>query len=160
MIGKSVMIKGQIFSKEDLYIDGEVEGSVELPESRLTVGPNGRIRAGVRAKDVTVLGTIHGNMEVGDKVDIRKDAHIVGDIKTARFAVEDGANFKGSIDMIKAEVKKPAPAPAAQPAPAPASVGATPVPTGVGANPSPNHPASVSGPQAAPLAASAMEPKR
>ena len=105
VIGKSVMIKGQIFSREDLTIDGEIDGSVELHEHRLTVGPNGKLQAGVKAREVVVLGTIHGNVEASDKIDIRKDAKLVGDIKTTRIVIEDGAYFKGSIDIVRPEVK-------------------------------------------------------
>jgi cytoskeletal protein CcmA (bactofilin family) len=108
VIGKSVMIKGQIFSREDLTIDGEVEGSVELHEHRLTVGPHGKLQAGVKAREIVVLGSVHGNVEASDKIDIRKDARLVGDIKTARIVIEDGAYFKGSIDIAKPEVSKPA----------------------------------------------------
>jgi cytoskeletal protein CcmA (bactofilin family) len=117
-IGKAVMIKGQIFSREDLTIDGEIDGSVELHEHRLTVGPNGKLQAGVKAREVVVLGTIHGNVEASDKIDIRKDAKLVGDIKTARIVIEDGAYFKGSIDIARPEISK-TPAPS-QPKSAPA----------------------------------------
>lgn len=126
-IGKAVMIKGQIFSREDLVIDGEVEGTVEAHEHRVTVGPNGKVQASVKAREIVVLGGIHGNVEATDKIDIRKDARLVGDIKTSRIVIEDGAYFKGSIDIIKADAK-PQHAPrertAAQPqnaAPAPAA---------------------------------------
>ena len=119
VIGKSVMIKGQIFSREDLTIDGEIDGSVELHEHRLTVGPNGKLQAGVKAREVVVLGTIHGNVEASDKIDIRKDAKLVGDIKTARIVIEDGAYFKGSIDIARPEAAK-SPAPS-QPKPQSAS---------------------------------------
>lgn len=112
VIGKSVMIKGQIFSREDLTIDGEIDGSVELHEHRLTVGPNGKLQAGVKAREVVVLGTIHGNVEASDKIDIRKDAKLVGDIKTARIVIEDGAYFKGSIDIARPEAPRVAGAPA------------------------------------------------
>lgn len=114
VIGKSVMIKGQIFSREDLTIDGEIDGSVELHEHRLTVGPNGKLQAGVKAREVVVLGTIHGNVDASDKIDIRKDAKLVGDIKTARIVIEDGAYFKGSIDIVRPEAKAAA-APQAKP---------------------------------------------
>ncbi len=124
VIGKSVMIKGQIFSREDLTIDGEVEGSVELQENRLTVGPHGRVQAGVKAREMVVLGTIHGNVEVSDKIEIRKDAKLVGDIKTARIVIEDGAYFKGGIDIIKPDPPKVAP-----PAPKPPVTASVP-PTG------------------------------
>jgi cytoskeletal protein CcmA (bactofilin family) len=118
VIGKSVMIKGQIFSREDLTIDGEIDGSVELHEHRLTVGPNGKLQAGVKAREVVVLGTIHGNVEASDKIDIRKDAKLVGDIKTARIVIEDGAYFKGSIDIVRPEAARTpgAAQPKAQPA--------------------------------------------
>ncbi|MBK5294455.1 MAG: polymer-forming cytoskeletal protein [Acidobacteriia bacterium] len=127
-IGKSVIVKGQLFSREDLYIDGEVEGSVEMQEHRLTVGPNGKLAAGVKARDIVVLGTIHGNVEVGDKIEIKKDAKLVGDIKTVRIVIEDGAYFKGSIDITKAEASKAqptrAPQSSAAPSPSPAAAAA------------------------------------
>jgi cytoskeletal protein CcmA (bactofilin family) len=123
VIGKSVMIKGQIFSREDLTIDGEIDGSVELHEHRLTVGPNGKLQAGVKAREVVVLGTIQGNVEASDKIDIRKDAKLVGDIKTARIVIEDGAYFKGSIDIVRQEAKAaaapPPPKPVVATSPAP-----------------------------------------
>ncbi len=121
VIGKSVMIKGQIISREDLTIDGEVEGSIELVEHRLTVGPHGRVQAGIKAREAVILGTVHGNVDTADKLEIRKDAKLVGDIKTARVVIEDGAYFKGSIDIIKVEPPKvaaPPPPPKPQPAPA------------------------------------------
>lgn len=118
VIGKSVTIKGQIFSQEDLTIDGEMEGSIEVKEHRLTVGPNGRIQAGVKAREIIVLGTINGNVEVSDKIDIRKDARLVGDIKTARIVIEDGAFFKGNIDITRGgTAETPKPAAASQPKP-------------------------------------------
>lgn len=107
-IGKSVIIKGQLFSREDLYIDGEIDGSVDILEHRLTVGPNGKLQAGVRAKEIVVLGTIHGNVEAAERIEIRKDAKLVGDIKTVRIVIEDGAFFKGSIDIVRpVEAPKP-----------------------------------------------------
>ena len=122
VIGKSVMIKGQIVSREDLTIDGEVEGTVELQEHRLTVGPNGKVRADIKAREIVVLGNVYGNVEVADKIEIRKDAKLVGDIKTARIVIEDGAYFKGTTDIIRPEPKA---APAAS---RPAPVQAAPVP--------------------------------
>jgi cytoskeletal protein CcmA (bactofilin family) len=112
VLGKSVIVKGQIISREDLTIDGEVEGTVELHEHRLTIGPNGRVKASVKARELVVLGNIQGNVETTDKIDIRKDAKLVGDIKTARIVIEDGAYFKGNIDIVRPEAAKPAPAPA------------------------------------------------
>ena len=123
-IGKAVKIVGQIFSKEDLYVDGDLEGTVELLEHKLTIGPNGNIHAGIKAREVVALGTIQGNVEAADKIEIRKDARLVGDIRTARILIEDGAYFKGSIDIIKPEpvrvAVKPQPAAAAAAPPAPA----------------------------------------
>jgi len=123
LIGKSVVVKGEILSREDLTVDGEVEGTVELQEHRLTVGPNGKLKANVKAREIVVHGTIHGNVDVGDRIDIRKDAKLVGDVRTARIVIEDGAYLKGNIDIVKTEVPKPAaaPRPPATPPPAPAA---------------------------------------
>src|SRR6266853_433591 len=105
-IGKAVKINGQIYSKEDLYVDGDVEGTIELQEHRLTIGPNGKVHSSVKAREVVVLGNIQGNVEASDKLEVRKDARLVGDIKTARIIIEDGAYFKGSIDIVKPEPAK------------------------------------------------------
>jgi len=122
-IGKSVTFKGQLFSREDLFFDGEIEGSIEMPEHRLTIGPNGKVSAGIKAREIVVLGTINGNVEAGDKLDIRKEARLLGDIRTARIVIEDGAFFKGSIDIVKPEPQKaPPPQPRPQaPAPTPSA---------------------------------------
>jgi cytoskeletal protein CcmA (bactofilin family) len=114
-IGKAVKIVGQIFTKEDLYVDGDVEGTIESIDNKVTIGPNGRVQAGIRAREVIILGQVQGNVETSDKVDIRKDAKLVGDITTSRISIEDGALFKGSIDIKKAEPKvtaAPTPSPA------------------------------------------------
>ena len=125
-IGKSVTIKGQISSREDLVVDGDVEGSIELQEHKLTVGPNGKVNAGVKAREIVVLGTIHGNVEALDRIDIRKDAKLVGDIQTARIVIEDGAYFKGSIDIVKQDLPKPAALPPRPQAVSPAAAAAAP----------------------------------
>ena len=126
-IGKAVKIVGQIYSKEDLFVDGDLEGTVEALEHKLTIGPNGTVHAGVKAREVVALGTIQGDVEATDKIEIREDAKLVGNIKTARIIIEDGAYFKGSIDIVKPEPVKapprPQPAvavPTAQPAAVPA----------------------------------------
>jgi cytoskeletal protein CcmA (bactofilin family) len=106
---------GQIFSREDLYVDGEVEGTVEALEHKLTIGPNGTVRATIKAREVVALGNIQGNVEAAEKIEIRKDAKLTGDIRTARIIIEDGAYFKGSIDIVKPEPVKVATA-KAQPA--------------------------------------------
>jgi len=114
VLGKSVVVKGQIIAGEDLTIDGEADGTVELQEHRLTVGPNGKVMAAVKAREVVVIGTLHGNVETRDKIQIRKGATLVGDIRTARIEIEDGAYFKGNIDIIRTEPKI---APSPQPKP-------------------------------------------
>jgi len=104
-LGKNVTIKGQIFAREDLMIDGEVEGTVECQEHRLTIGPNARVQAGLKAREIVIHGSIQGNVDATDKIDIKKEAKLVGDIKTSRIVIEDGAYFKGSIDISKAGAK-------------------------------------------------------
>lgn len=122
-IGKSVKVVGQIFTKEDLYVDGDVEGTIESQDNKVTIGPNGRVQASIRAREVVILGQVQGNVEASDKADIRKDAKLVGDITTSRISIEDGALFKGSIDIKKSEPRpSPAPTPTvmhAPPAPPP-----------------------------------------
>ena len=130
-IGKAVKVVGQIYSKEDLYVDGEVEGTVEALEHKLTIGPNGAVRAGVKAREVVALGTIQGNVEAHEKIEIRKEAKLVGDIRTARIIIEDGAYFKGSIDIVKPEPKGAS----AKPAAAPAQAAPTPVASPAAAQP-------------------------
>ena len=120
-IGKSVIIKGQILAREDLYLDGEMEGTVEVPEHRLTIGPHAKLQASIRAREVVVLGSVNGNVEAIEKMDIRKDARLIGDIKTGGIVIEDGAFFKGSIDIVRPEPGKqprqPQPQPQAQAVP-------------------------------------------
>lgn len=105
-IGKSVAIKGELSGSEDLYIDGQVEGSIELQGSSLTVGPNGQVRANVNAKVVIIHGKLEGNIRASDRAELRKSALTVGDIATQRIAIEDGAYFKGKID-VQREIGKP-----------------------------------------------------
>jgi cytoskeletal protein CcmA (bactofilin family) len=123
-VGKAVKIVGQIYSKEDLYVDGEIEGTVEALEHKLTIGPHGTVHAGIKAREVVALGNIQGNVEASEKIEIHKEAKLVGDIRTSRIIIEDGAYFKGSIDIVKPEPArapaKPAAAPAHVPGPAPA----------------------------------------
>src|ERR1044072_813572 len=114
-IGKAVKIIGQIHSREDLFVDGDVEGTVEAPDNRLTVGPNGSVHATVKAREVVALGSIQGNVEAADRIEIKKEAKLVGDIRTALIVIEDGAYFKGSIDIVKPEPAKVAPKPQAPP---------------------------------------------
>jgi cytoskeletal protein CcmA (bactofilin family) len=128
-IGKAVRVVGQIYSKEDLFVDGDLEGTVEALEHKLTIGPNGKVHATVKAREVVALGIIQGNVEATEKIEIRKDAKLVGDIKTARIIIEDGAYFKGSIDIVKPEPARPAPRPQVAP-PSVVPVNQTPVVAG------------------------------
>jgi len=117
-IGKSVLVKGEISSSEDLFIDGEVRGAVELREHVLTIGPNGKVEANVTAREIVVQGTLNGNVFASEKIEIRATGSILGDLTTARIIIEDGAYFKGSIDILKpglkTEASKPLPGAAAQ----------------------------------------------
>ena len=104
-IGKSVIIKGELSGSEDLYLDGEVEGNIDLRNHNLVIGPNGRVRANVQAKEVVVHGKVDGNITGLEKVELKKAAQLNGDISTQRIVIEDGAYFKGSIDITRAEAK-------------------------------------------------------
>lgn len=103
-IGASMRIKGDIRTNEELLIDGEVEGSVES-HSVLTVGANGKVRANIKAREVIVFGKVQGNVEVVEKIAIREQGSLVGDIKTAGISIDDGAYFKGCIDIVRPETK-------------------------------------------------------
>ena len=98
-IGKSVVIKGELNGSEDLTIEGHVEGKIELREHVLTIGPNGKIKAELYAKSVVVLGEVHGNVTASEKVDIRENGSVEGDITAPRVAIAEGAHFRGSVDM-------------------------------------------------------------
>lgn len=111
-IGKSVIIKGELSGSEDLYVDGQVEGSIELSGNRLIIGPHGQVRASVNAKGVIVQGKLDGNTRASERVELTKSAIAVGDIVTQRIAIEEGAYFKGKVDIQK-DAAKPAGASAA-----------------------------------------------
>lgn len=103
VLGPSVVVRGEIRSQEDLTIDGDVQGLVEAVGHRLTIGPNGNLQTqGVKAREVVVMGKMKGSVEATDKVYIRKDASLIGDVQTAGIVIEDGAYFKGGIDIRKA----------------------------------------------------------
>ncbi|HEY1760464.1 MAG TPA: polymer-forming cytoskeletal protein [Bryobacteraceae bacterium] len=109
-IGKTIRLQGEIYSEEELYLDGEVDGSVEVRHV-LTIGPNGKVKANVKAKELVVRGSIQGDVEASDRISIMKGASIVGDVRTAGIVIEDGAYFKGGIDILRPEApKKPEPA--------------------------------------------------
>jgi cytoskeletal protein CcmA (bactofilin family) len=108
-IGRSVVIKGELDGSEDLIIDGQVEGKIELREHTLTIGANGRIKAQVFAKSVVVLGELVGNISAAEKVEISENGAVDGDIVAPRIAIAEGAHFRGSIDMQrKGQPPKPA----------------------------------------------------
>jgi cytoskeletal protein CcmA (bactofilin family) len=115
-LGSTMTVKGEIYSREELFVDGEIQGSIEL-QHRLTVGPNGKVRAKVKAKEVVVHGSIHGDVQSTEKIIIREKGSLVGDITTAGIVIEDGAYFKGSIDIVRADANKK---PSSEPVPAPA----------------------------------------
>src|SRR5829696_3770716 len=98
-IGKSVVIKGELTGSEDLTIEGHVEGKIELRQNVLTIGPNGKIKAQVFAKSVVILGEVTGNVTASEKVDLRDNGSVDGDIAAPRVAIAEGAHFRGSIDM-------------------------------------------------------------
>jgi cytoskeletal protein CcmA (bactofilin family) len=133
-IGKSVVIKGELNGSEDLTIEGQVEGTIQLRDHVLTIGPNGKIKAQVFAKSVIVLGEVTGNVTASEKVDIRDKGSVDGDIISPRVAIAEGAHFRGSVDMQRSkatgaaaqpQAAKPAQAPAGQPPaqPQPATAG-------------------------------------
>ncbi len=101
LIGKSVVIKGELSGSEDLYLDGQVEGSIELRNHSLTVGPNGIVKANVTAKGVIVQGKLEGSINASDRVELRQSAVVTGDLATQRISIEEGAFLKGKVDVQK-----------------------------------------------------------
>ena len=123
-IGKSVVIKGELTGSEDLTIEGQVEGTIQLREHVLTIGPNGKIKAQIFAKTVIILGQVNGNVSASEKVDIRDNGSVDGDIVSPRVAISEGAHFRGSVDMQR-QPGSAAPKPAAtEPKPAATAAGA------------------------------------
>jgi cytoskeletal protein CcmA (bactofilin family) len=114
-IGKSLVVKGEVTGSESLYIDGKVEGAINLPGNRVTVGRNGQVAANITSREIVVLGKIRGNITATDRVDIRSEGALTGDVTAARISIEDGAFFKGGIDIRKPEAK-PGTTVAAEPA--------------------------------------------
>ena len=102
VIGSSMYIKGDISTREELVVDGEVDGTLES-HSLLTVGPKGKVRADIKAREVVIFGSVHGNIEAAEKIAIRGEGSLVGNIKTAGISIDDGAYFKGSIDIVRPE---------------------------------------------------------
>jgi cytoskeletal protein CcmA (bactofilin family) len=104
-IGKGLFIKGEITGSESLFIDGKVEGSINIPGNRVTVGRNGQVAANISAREIVVLGKVRGNVAATDRVDIRAEGSLSGDVAAARISIEDGAFFKGGIDIRKPDAK-------------------------------------------------------
>jgi cytoskeletal protein CcmA (bactofilin family) len=101
VLGKNVMIQGQIRSREDLTIEGEVDGTIEMLEHRLTIATDGKVRANVKAREIEVLGSVEGKIDAVEKVYIRKSAQLIGDIHSAGIIIEDGGYIKGSIELSR-----------------------------------------------------------
>jgi cytoskeletal protein CcmA (bactofilin family) len=104
-IGKSLVIKGEVSGSESLYIDGRVEGSINLSGNRVTIGRNGVVAANITAREIVVLGKVRGNLTASDRVDIRNEGSLTGDVVAQRISIEDGAFFKGGIDIRKPGAK-------------------------------------------------------
>jgi cytoskeletal protein CcmA (bactofilin family) len=115
VIGKTILVKGSVSGKEDLLVDGRLEGDVDLPENRLTVGPGGHIEGKIRAREIVIYGVVQGNLEASERVEIRKAAKVIGDLKASRPVIEDEAYFKGNVETIRVDPPKP-PKPAPPPA--------------------------------------------
>jgi cytoskeletal protein CcmA (bactofilin family) len=100
-LGKSVMIKGEVSGSEDLYLDGQVEGAIDLKGNRLTLGPNGRVKANINARSAVIHGKLEGNITATDRVDLKQSAIVTGDIVTQRISIDEGAFFKGGVDISR-----------------------------------------------------------
>ncbi|HTY83773.1 MAG TPA: polymer-forming cytoskeletal protein [Silvibacterium sp.] len=100
-IGKSVQIRGEVKGSEDLLVDGVVEGTITLTESRLTIGPNAKVKANVSARDVVVVGSLDGDVTASGRVELRSGANLVGDIRAARLSIEENAIFSGKVDLAQ-----------------------------------------------------------
>jgi cytoskeletal protein CcmA (bactofilin family) len=107
-IGRSVIIKGEITGAEPLYIDGQVEGTITVSENRVTIGRYGSVTANIKAKEVVIMGKVTGNVECSDRLDIRGEGTLVGDVATQRISVEDGAVMSGKVQVRAAEKAKAA----------------------------------------------------
>jgi cytoskeletal protein CcmA (bactofilin family) len=109
------VIKGEISGSEALYVDGRIEGKINMPESRVTIGRNGKVDASIVAREVVVMGKVTGNIECSDRVDVRAEGSVNGDISTVRISVEDGAALKGGIQVRSSDQKQNQPKAAEQP---------------------------------------------
>ena len=105
VIGPNMVVRGSIHSKESLHIDGEVDGSLELPDYRLTVGSSGRVAADTRAREVEILGRLEGDIDAEKKITVRKGGRLIGDLRTPAIVIEEGAYFKGRIEIVNTETR-------------------------------------------------------
>ena len=103
MLGKSVSIKGDVVGTEDLFLDGEIDGTIRLPEGRLTIGPNGRAKADVEVRDLIVFGQLTGKISASGRVDLRQSATVLGDIRAGTLAIEESASLKGRVELTAAQ---------------------------------------------------------
>ncbi len=101
VIGKSVIIRGDISGSEDLFMDGEIEGTITLTENRLTIGPNARVRADVNVQDVIVFGRVEGNVKASGRLELRQSASVVGDIQAGRLSIEESASLRGRVELTE-----------------------------------------------------------
>jgi cytoskeletal protein CcmA (bactofilin family) len=104
-IGSAVSIVGDVYSEEDLFVDGEIKGTLQIANSRLTIGPNGKAKSNIRAREVIIQGQVQGDVEASQKITIRKNGSLVGNIKTTGIVIDDDAYFKGSIDIVRKEAE-------------------------------------------------------
>jgi cytoskeletal protein CcmA (bactofilin family) len=109
ILGRSMVLRGELAGKEDLLIEGQFEGTISLQDHCLTIGPNGQVKADIHARQVIVQGTVTGDITAGEKIDIRKTGHVVGGLVAAAVAIEDGAYFKGSIEILREQGQRPEP---------------------------------------------------
>jgi len=109
-IGKSVLIRGEVKGSEDLFVDGRVEGTISLSESRLTIGPNAVLAADLSARDVLILGQVQGNVIATGRVELRAGCQVTGDVRALRLAIEDNAVFRGKVDLTQGPAKATDPA--------------------------------------------------
>ena len=112
VIGKAMVVRGRITSTESLHIEGEVDGTLELPGARLTIGPAAKVKANATAREIEVMGSLSGDLDASKKITIRKGGRLVGDLRTPGIVIEEGAYFKGKIEILnpeEPEAEEPAP---------------------------------------------------
>ncbi len=101
IIGRSIVLKGELSANEDLVIEGQFDGTVNLEDHCLTVGANGKVKAEIQARQVVIYGTVNGNVSAREKIDVRRTGNVTGDLTSASISIEEGAYFKGSIDIVR-----------------------------------------------------------